>query len=754
MTFYYVLEYNKVIGGNNMNIVYHKQTQTFHLYNTKISYIMKVLKDGSLGQIYYGKAIKDRESFDHLLQVEHRDMAPCTFEGDSNFSLEHLKQEYPSYGHGDLRHPAVDILQSNGSRIVEFLYDSYQILPGKPKIKGLPACYVENNDEAMTLIITLKDELLSLYIDLHYTIYNNYPVICRHAEYRNMGDQVVLQSALSMNLDLPDDQYTMIELTGAWARERSINKRKLSPGIQSIYSMRGTSSSNFNPFIALQRENTTENSGEVYGFSLIYSGNFIASVEVDTYHVSRVALGIHPNCFNYELNHLETFETPEVAMVYSDEGLNGMSHAYHELYRNRLARGKYRNLPRPILINNWEGTYFDFNEQKILEMAKLSASLGIELFVLDDGWFGKRVNDHAGLGDWYPNLEKLPNGIAGLSRKIEALGMKFGLWFEPEMVNKDSDLYRAHPNWTLETPNRHSCHGRNQFILDYSNPEVVDYIYNLMNKIIQESKISYIKWDMNRCMSEVYSSVHSPNEQGKVMHQYILGVYSLYERLTSQYPDILFESCASGGARFDPGMLYYAPQGWTSDDTDAIERVKIQYGTSLVYPISSMGSHVSAVPNHQLHRNTPLATRANVAYFGTFGYELDVTKLDQKTLETMKKQIQFMKDHRELIQQGDFYRLKSPFENDETSWMVINKEKTKAIVGYYRPLNQVNVGYNKIKLTSLDPELVYTIDGVDHYGDELMNFGLIITRGSFDYDASLGSNDGDYYSRLYILEAK
>lgn len=736
-----------------MPIQYHKSTQTFHLYNEQVSYIFKVLRNNQLGQLYYGKRVNDREDFDHLFETRQRPMAPCAFEGDLTFSLEHIKQEYPAYGSGDMRHPAIDILQENGSRIVNFTYQSHEIISGKPQLKDLPATYVENNDEATTLLITLFDEVIDTKIILSYTIYENLAVITRNAYIENCGNQkLILNQAMSMSLDLPDKDYEMIELTGAWSRERSIKNRKLEHGIQSIYSLRGCSSNNFNPFIALKRNDCTEYDGEVLGFSFVYSGNFLAQVEVDTYNVSRVTMGIHPHTFSWPLNQGESFQTPEVVMVYSDHGLNQMSQTYHELYQKRLARGQYRDQVRPILVNNWEGTYFDFDEEKILNIAKTAQKLGIELFVLDDGWFGKRNNDNAGLGDWYPNLEKLPHGIAGLSKKIIDLGMQFGIWFEPEMVNKDSDLYRTHPEWTFETPNRQTSHGRNQYVLDFSNPEVVDYIYGLMAKVIEESHITYIKWDMNRCMSEVYSSVHNSQDQGKVMHEYILGVYHLYDMLTTNFPEILFESCASGGARFDPAMMYYAPQCWTSDDTDAIERLKIQYGTSMVYPISSMGAHVSATPNHQVFRNTPLKTRADVAYFGTFGYELDLNKLSQDEQEQIIEQVQFMKEYREVIQFGTFYRLKSPFEGNETIWMVVSKDQNTAIVGYYRPLQVVNEGYHRVKLMGLDPDKEYhvSIHDVTCYGDELMNIGLITS------DSSCGENkdgEGDYLSRLYILKA-
>ena len=741
-----------------MPIIYHEKSKIFHLYNDEISYIFTILKNDQLGQLYYGQKIKDREDFTHLFELRPRAMSVCTFEGDLAFSLEHIKQEYPAYGTGDMRHPAFDLLQTNGSHITDFKYKEHSIIQGKPKIENLPATYVEDDKEATTLQITLHDQVICADIILSYTIYENYPVITRHAKFVNHShDVLMLQSASSMNLDLPDYNYEMIELTGAWSRERSVKTRKLEHGIQSIYSLKGCSSNNFNPFIALKRPETTEFSGEVLGFSFVYSGNFLAQVEVDTFDVARVSMGIHPHCFNWALGYEETFTTPETVMVYSNQGLNKMSQTYHQLYQTRLARGVYRDQVRPILVNNWEGTYFDFNEEKILSIASTAKKLGIELFVLDDGWFGQRNNDKAGLGDWYPNLEKLPDGIVGLAKKMTAMGLKFGLWIEPEMVNLDSDLYRQHPEWLLSDPMRRASHGRNQYILDFSNLEVVDYIYNMISKILDEADISYIKWDMNRCMSEVYSRVKDPISQGKVMHQYILGVYYLYEKLIQRYPHILFESCASGGARFDPGMLYYAPQCWTSDDTDAIERLKIQYGTSFVYPISSMGAHVSAIPNHQLLRNTPLNTRANVAYFGTFGYELDLNKMSESEQQQVKEQIKFMKKYREVIQFGTFYRLRSPFETNITAWMVVSKDQNIALVGYYRPLQLVNKGYERIQLKGLAPDKLYhvSINECDSYGDELMNFGLITS------DASCGENrevydgtNGDYQSRIYILQAK
>lgn len=740
-----------------MSILFHENSQTFHLYNDKISYIFKILRNGQLGQLYFGERIHDKEDFDYLLEMRNRPMAACTYEGNQDFSLEHIKQEYPSYGTGDMRYPAFTILQQNGSRISDFVYLRHQIDAGKPKLTGLPATYIEQADEAETLEICLKDELTDTRLVLRYTIFHSMAVITRNARFEQQGEtSVTLERAMSLSLDLPDKNYDMIELTGAWSRERYIKSRKLEHGIQSVYSLRGCSSANYNPFLALKRPETTESSGEVIGFSLIYSGNFLAQTEVDTYDVTRVTLGIHPENFSWPLNKGDSFETPEAVMVYSRDGLNGMSQIFHRLYQKRLARGIWRDQERPILINNWEATYFDFHEEKILQIAESAQKLGIELFVLDDGWFGKRNDDTSSLGDWYVNLEKLPDGIAGLAEKVEKLGIRFGLWIEPEMVNKDSDLYRKHPDWVLATPGRRMSHGRNQYVLDFSREEVVDGIFRQLETVFADAPISYIKWDMNRSMTEVYSQTVSPGEQGMIMHRYILGVYRLYEKLIKRFPKILFESCASGGSRFDPSMLYYAPQCWASDDTDAVERLKIQYGTSLVYPLSSIGAHVSAIPNHQLFRTTPLTTRGNVACFGAFGYELDPTKLQEKDRERICDQISFMKKYRNVLQFGTFYRLQSPFEGNVTAWMVVSQDQKKALVGYYRVLQHVNDAYHRIRLQGLKEEFCYHVSLLDseYFGDELMRVGLIVS------DASSGVNcekydgtNGDFQSRIYVLEA-
>ena len=728
-----------------MGIKFNENTREFHIYNKNVSYIIRVIDFiEQIENVYFGKRLTHRESFKHVMERELRPSCNM-FEGNHTSSLEHIKQDYPSYGTTDYRYPAHTIIRKNGSRISNYKYSCYRIYDGKNELKGLPATYVEDNSEAQTLEIELYDEVLKSKLILTYTIYRDFDAICRNTKITNEGEEVFfIDNAMSFSIDLADSNFEMIHTSGAWARECHLKKRKLTEGIQAIHSLRGASSHIHNPFMILKRPDATEQNGEAYGFSLVYSGNFLGQVEVDSYGVSRVMMGINPYEFKWKLDSKEEFQTPECVMVYSNNGLNSMSQTYHKLYRTRLVRGIWRDKERPILINNWEATYFDFDEEKILSIVRAAKKLGIELFVLDDGWFGKRNDDTSSLGDWFENKEKLPNGIAELSQKVEEIGLKFGLWFEPEMVCKDTKIFKEYPEWIIQTPNRNMSHGRNQFILDFSRDEVVEHVFSLMDNIIRNSKISYIKWDMNRYITEPYSLALEEDRQGEVFHRYILGVYKLAEMITAKYPEILIESCAGGGARFDPGMLYYAPQSWASDDTDDIERLKIQYGTSMIYPLSSIGSHVSAVPNHQVGRITPLETRANVAYFGTFGYELNVNTMSDEEKEIVKSQVDFFKKNKSLIQKGDFYRIMNPFESNETSWMVVSEDKSKAIVGYYQALSIPNEKYNRIKLQGLDPNKLYSIEGRKeiYYGDELMNLGIILSK---DYTGKAG----EYYSRRH-----
>jgi alpha-galactosidase len=568
---------------------------------------------------------------------------------------------------------------------------------------------------------------------------------------------------MSLALDLPDADWDLVHLSGAWARERHVQSRRLVPGRQSISSGRGSSSHDHNPFVCLRRSTTTEVHGEAIGIALLYSGNFLAEVEVEPFGTARVRAGIEPETFRWELAPGATFQAPEAVVVHTTDGLGGMSDALHRIFRERLARGTWRDRPRPVLVNNWEGTYFDFDEDRLVAIATVARDLGIELFVLDDGWFGKRDDDTSSLGDWFVDGRKLPNGLDGLARRIDALGIKFGLWIEPEMVSERSELFAEHPDWAIGIPGRPRTEGRQQLVLDVSRGEVVDHLFGVISDVLGSGPISYVKWDMNRWITEPWSPALPADRQGEFFHRYILGVYDLYDRLTGAFPDILFESCASGGGRFDGGLLAYAPQAWTSDDTDAIERLPIQWGTSLAYPLSSMGAHVSAVPNHQVGRVTPLATRAAVAFFGLFGYELDTTALGEAERAEIRDQVAFYREHRGLFQRGRFIRLRGPFDGDgnETAWMCVSEDRRRAVVGFYRVLNRPAPGPERVRLRGLEPGLDYRVsvwpahddaiaraNGLSRRGDDLEAVGLL-----FDIERHEAATYGDFWSRIFVLDA-
>ena len=538
-----------------------------------------------------------------------------------------------------------------------------------------------------------------------------------------------------MSVDFRDDNFEMITLYGAHNNEKNLERRPIVSGIQMIDSVRGASSPHQAPFVALVRKDTNEDSGEVYAFNLVYSGNFTAQVQVDPYKNTRVSMGINPFDFSWLLKKNESFQTPEVVMVYSDQGLGGMSRKYHRLYLDNLCRGEFKHKTRPILINNWEATYFDFDENKILEIAHEGKELGMELFVLDDGWFGKRDDDNTSLGDWVVDKRKLPNGLESLAKKVVGMGMEFGLWFEPEMVSVESELYRAHSDWCIHVPNRPHTLGRNQLVLDLSRKDVCDYIVESVSNILESVPITYVKWDMNRHITDIGSVLLPAPQQHETSHRYMLGLYDVMERLTSRFPNILFESCSSGGGRFDPGMLYYMPQTCTSDNTDAICRTKIQYGTSLVYPPVTMGCHVSTVPNHQVGRITSLETRGNVAMAGNFGYELDLTKLTYEEKEIVKAQIEEYKQIRELIQFGELYRIFNPFEGNEAAWNIVSKDQEEMVATYVKVLSLPGASLRTIKFKGLNPDFSYiNLDTKEIFGgDELMNVGVTIPRVKQDF---------------------
>lgn len=731
-----------------MSIEWNTAGREFHLRNDVVSYVGRILDNDWAGHLYFGPALAEGRSYSHLGAADFRSF--------SNRLAEPVALEYPTAGSGDYRSPALVVEQADGSTVLDLRHKSHRILSGKPAI-GLPSTYTEVGGEAETLEILLEDPIAGLEVQLLYTIYRHRPVIVRSARIGNRGKApLIIRTAMSASLDLPDAEWQLITLSGEWARERHVERHAIRPGKQSVASNRGASSAQQNPFIALARPSTTEDAGEAIGFNLVYSGNFLAEAEVEPFGTARVRLGINPEGFAWLLDPGADFQVPEAVLAYSATGLDDLSTAYHSLYRERLARGTWRDKPRPIVLNNWEATYFDFNEGKLVAIAEASRDLGIELFVLDDGWFGHRDDDTTSLGDWQVDPSKLPNGLESVARKVEELGMRFGFWIEPEMISRSSQLYADHPDWVVGIPSRPKTESRNQWVLDMSRPEVVDYLFGVLSAVLGSAPISYVKWDMNRTITEPHSTTLPAWRQGEFMHRHILGVYALYDRLTRAFPGILFESCASGGGRFDPGMLAFAPQAWTSDDTDAIERLPIQWGTSFAYPLSSMAAHVSAIPNHQVGRMAPLSTRAAVAFFGVFGYELDPTRLTDKERGEVAGQVAFYKQWRDLFQFGRFHRLRGPSEGDgnEVSWMVVSPDKRQAIVGHYQTLSRPNQGPRRIRVRGLDPKATYRVtrwpDGGTHAaalgGDELMTAGLVVEA------SRVTPVQGDFRARLYVLE--
>ncbi len=721
-----------------MGIQFDAQHKTFHLQARNTSYVFRVTEKGHLEHLYWGRKISSA-SLGYLREVKQNSFTSAAMQ--RTYDTGSINAEYPFFGNGDHRAPAYEVVRRDGSTVTELTYVGHRIQKGKPRLEGLPATYAEGDDEAQTLEIDLVDSVLGLKVALQYTAYENLDAITRSARLQNDGqDNLTLLRALSANVDFPRADFDMLNLAGTWIRERFIERRPLQSGEQGVYSRSGMSGHRHNPFIALLSKDATEDQGEVFGFNLVYSGNFLAQADVETLHNgTRVSIGIHPFDFSWLLEPGEAFQTPEAVLVYSSEGLGSMSRTYHQLYRTRLCRGVYRDKPRPVLVNNWEATYFNFNADKLVEIAKAGAEIGVDLFVLDDGWFGKRDSDNSSLGDWFPDTRKLPNGLADVVRRVNEEGLKFGLWFEPEMVSPDSDLYRAHPDWCLHVADRARSERRNQLTLDLSRDDVCDYIIKVVSDVLASAPIAYVKWDMNRPMTEIGSELLPPERQRETAHRYMLGLYRVLETITTSFPNVLFESCASGGGRFDPAMLHYMPQTWTSDNTDAVSRLKIQYGTSIVYPTSSMGSHVSAVPNHQMGRITPLEFRGHVSMSGNFGYELDLSKFTQEEKEIAKRQVAESKEVSELVQFGDFYRLLSPFEGNETAWMFVSADQSEAYVAYFRvfpdPLQPTRV----LKLKGLDSARVYALVGIEetYPGDVLMNVGLKVPEMRGEYQSAV-----------------
>ena len=720
-----------------MAIIYNEDKKVFNIKSKNTSYALMVADTGHLIHLYWGRKLESNK-LDYIFKKYGKGSFLADTDNIDNFSIELNTVEYPTYGHTDLRSPAIEIKLANGTTLTDFRYENHSIFRGKKELRGLPATYMENDIDGETLEITLVDKLAELRIVLSYTVFEEYDAITRSCRViNNSNNNVEILRVLSANVDFNSNEFDLIQLSGAWARERHMVRTPLRSGNQLIESRRGASSHAQNPFIALASHDANEEYGDVYGLNLIYSGNFLANVEVDMYNNSRAQIGINPFDFSWLLEPNEEFQAPEAVLVYSSNGLTGMSHIFHDLYRKRLCRGVYRDKERPILINNWEATYFNFNGEKIKSIAKDAADLGIELFVLDDGWFGTRDNDDSSLGDWFVNEEKIQGTLNDLAKDINEMGLKFGLWFEPEMISPKSKLYEEHPDWCIHIDGRIRSEARKQLILDLSRDEVCEAVIKMITDVLKSAPISYVKWDMNRNMTEIGSTAWPAKKQKEIAHRYMLGLYKILENITSNFPNILFESCSGGGGRFDGGMLYYMPQTWTSDDTDAIERLMIQEGTSLVYPTSSMGSHVSAVPNHQVHRITPLNTRGVVAMAGSFGYELDVTKMNEEEKEEVKKQVEFYKNIRSTVQFGDLYRLKSSFDSNEAAWMNLSKDGKEVVVSYVKKYSEANVIPRRLKVKALDENSLYEVieTGEVFGGDELMYIGLEIGELMGDYQA-------------------
>ena len=654
---------------------------------------------------------------------------------DRTYSLDTLPLEYAGAGVGDFRMPAVAAVHADGSSALDLRYYSHTVKPGKYGIEGLPAVYAAE-DEAETLEVVLRDTASAVEVTLLYAVLPALNLVTRCARIRNLGETpVTLTKAASLCLDISRGSWEWVHFHGRHAMERQMERRLLFHGIQEIGSTRGTSSHHQNPTVLLCTPDCTETAGACIGAALVYSGSHQTRLECDQLGQVRMVMGIHPDLFRWELKAGETFSTPEVMLSYSDTGLETLSHHFHQAIREHICRGKYQLAERPVLINNWEATYFGFDTEKILHIAEEAARLGVDMLVLDDGWFGKRDDDCSGLGDWFVNETKLSGGLHDLVEKIKGMGMRFGIWFEPEMISEDSDLYRKHPDWAIRIPDRAPMRSRYQLVLDMANPEVQEYLFRVMSDVLHSADISYVKWDMNRSISDWYTRTLPADRQGEMPHRYVLGLYALLERLTAAFPDVLFEGCSGGGGRFDAGMLYYCPQIWCSDDTDAYERTKIQYGTSFFYPVSAVGSHVSTVPNHQTGRITPFETRGTVAMAGSFGYELDLNLLSDGEKQEVAEQIRQFKTYGPLIHNGKYYRLTNPMAEDAALWEFAAQDGSEVLVQGMLFHAEANVLRRTVQLRGLDAEKRYRLDGTEqvYTGAALMAGGVLLPKAWGDY---------------------
>lgn len=730
-------------------IKFFEEEKVFKIDTLTTSYVMAVVDNVYLGHVYYGKRIEDSD-LTYLLRLKEMPYIPSDNTRDKLAFMDSFPMEYPTFGVGDLRGSAIMVTSAAGHRALDLAYDGYEITSTKPELPGLPSTFAskELNGDSSSLKIRLKDTALNITVTLLYTIFADNNAIIRSTEiFSDCKEDVYINRIMSASMDMENKNYEVLTLNGAWGRERHIQRRPVGYGYQGVSSSRGVSSHQHHPFIALVSPDTSYDKGEVYGMHFIYSGNFDAKVYMGQHDNIRMMMGIGGEDFGWKLKVAETFSTPEVVLIYSSEGLGKMSRTLHSLYRNHLIRSPYKDKERPILINNWEATYFDFDTDKLLSIARTAKDNGIEMLVMDDGWFGKRNDDNSSLGDWIVNEDKLKGGLKKLVDQINEMGMKFGIWVEPEMVSKDSDLFRAHPDWIISIPEREPVLSRNQYVLDITRKEVRDYIVDSICKVLESANIEYVKWDMNRALTDLGSVGLGADCQGEICHRYVLAMYEMQDRLIQRFPELLLENCSSGGGRFDPGMLYYSPQIWCSDDTDAIERLAIHEGTALLYPLSTMGAHISDCPNHIVGRVVPFETRGHVALAGTFGYELDVTKISEDDRALIANQCDMYHKYNELVRCGDYYRMASYSENGSyDAYMTVSVDRVEALVTYVQVLNRAMQRSRIIGLKGLSPERYYEVFKYDVVsgeevpfidkplqGNTLMNAGLLIPNLGGDF---------------------
>ena len=723
-----------------MSVSYDAGKKIFRLETKNSTYLIGLSPEGYVGHIYYGDRLYG--DVDHtLLRMDEAPFTPSVNKREKSAFLDFFPMELAAGGIGDYRESCLNIRNEQGCMGCEFFYASHEIYNGKKKLEGLPASF-GNEDEVCTLEIVCEDPVLQLEVRLCYSVFEERDVIARSVRVSNKGEKTLqIEKIYSACLDMDNEAFEMLTLTGSWARERHIQQGALLYGKQRVSSAKGESSHQEHPFLALVTPGTNQRQGKVYAMHFVYSGNFVGQAERTQFDMVRMTMGINPEEFCWQLAPGADFQAPEVIMTYSGEGLGKMTRSYHDFYRMHMIRSPYNHKKRPILINNWEATYFDFNTEKLLDIAREAKKCGIEMLVMDDGWFGKRNLDDCSLGDWTVNEEKVTGGLKYLVDEVNKIGLEFGIWFEPEMISPDSELYRKHPEWAIQISGREATQSRAQYVLDLSRPDVLDYVYDCVAKILHSANIIYVKWDMNRQLADMGSAWLPKERQQELFHRYVLGVYALQERLVTEFPELLLENCSGGGARFDPGMLYYSPQIWCSDDTDAVERLMIQEGTALVYPLAAMGAHVSDCPNHAVGRVTPFETRGHVALAGTFGYELDITRIPEEDRNMIPEQTKMYHKYHELIREGDYYRIASYRENHlYDCWAVASKDKKEVLVTYVQVLGTPSSHSRKLYLDGFLPEGVYALEGTDklYTGEMLMKGGFLVK-----------DLWGDFKSRLY-----